>query len=342
MTTRINEDGSLVREIYAKADSAFLAGDMTHNPYMFNIDSGWRIEPVKTMNTDSVSAYQKDYYVKISKNFLSVKDLPTGLQFDEILRPVVVPDESLQKHFRWFYTYYSFKGIYANISGKIPVSIDRFMNEAERRMWFQGDFSTFAGMNGFEMKEEMDEIEKKFWTWYSYNMYEAYYDAIVCFDKQSGNSPYLSKLNEIKENIFQIYINKGTSIENLDIELSDIAKILDRHLNTGYYSELCRKNEKAILEVCGEKVKYIENLINTLFDKHIEYELIIPGKIIHTNAPLSKQDTLVWKVDAMRLVADDYTIVAESRIVHIWAFIVTTFFVILAVYCFVRLGRLKK
>ena len=35
MSSRIEKDGSIYREIYAQGDSAFLAGDKTHNPFLF-------------------------------------------------------------------------------------------------------------------------------------------------------------------------------------------------------------------------------------------------------------------------------------------------------------------
>ncbi|GAA6254697.1 hypothetical protein F070042J6_05490 [Bacteroides sp. f07] len=43
MTSQIGSDGSIYREVYARGDSAFIAGDKNHNPYMFQIDAGWQI-----------------------------------------------------------------------------------------------------------------------------------------------------------------------------------------------------------------------------------------------------------------------------------------------------------
>ena len=49
MVSKVNSDGSMHREVYAYGDSAFLAGDRTHNPFLFRIDSGWEVS-----NLDSV------------------------------------------------------------------------------------------------------------------------------------------------------------------------------------------------------------------------------------------------------------------------------------------------
>ena len=40
MVSKVNSDGSMHREVYAYGDSAFLAGDRTHNPFLFRIESG--------------------------------------------------------------------------------------------------------------------------------------------------------------------------------------------------------------------------------------------------------------------------------------------------------------
>ena len=49
MVSQVNSDGSMHREVYAYGDSAFLAGDRNHNPFLFRIDSGWEVS-----NLDSV------------------------------------------------------------------------------------------------------------------------------------------------------------------------------------------------------------------------------------------------------------------------------------------------
>ena len=43
MTSRVERDGSMYREIYAQGDSAFIAGDKTHNPFLFQLDTDWQI-----------------------------------------------------------------------------------------------------------------------------------------------------------------------------------------------------------------------------------------------------------------------------------------------------------
>ncbi|GHT24415.1 hypothetical protein FACS189430_09270 [Bacteroidia bacterium] len=245
ITTTIRPDGSCLREVYTKGDSAFVAGDWSNNPYLFRVDSSWQIE--------QVADYEQKFNVKLAKTFHSIEEISSGLQFDEDLRPLVAPEEALQKRFRWFYTYYSFKTAYPPV--QLPVPIDRYLSKAEQKLWFQGDLAAYAGRNGIELKKELDDIEKRFEIWFE----------------------QIDSLNK-------------------------------------------------------ERREYMDSIIQKLYTNNIEYELLMPGKLIVSNAPVNRQDTLVWKVNALRFTADAYELFAESRTVHIWAFVITFLLVALSVF----------
>ncbi|GHT05360.1 hypothetical protein FACS189423_09400 [Bacteroidia bacterium] len=336
MTTTIRPDGSCLREIYAQGDSAFLAGNPAKNPYLFYLDSGWQITPVATENVPD--RFGNEYNVKVSKTFRSIGEIASGLQLDEDVRPVAAPVESFQKHFRWFYTYYSFKAVYPDISAKIPVSIDNYLNKSEQKLWFQGDFSAYAGMNGIELKDEMDNIEKEFWKWYARNIFESNFEAVYDFEKLSGNNPYISQIQSVKDTLFQALFKNFMSIDN-QIETADIYQALDKNFKTNYFSNSYKNNQQPIDRLVETKEEPLKKLIENLFDKEIEYELVIPGKLIYANTSVNRQDTLIWKVNAFRFTTDDYELVAESRTVHIWAFGIAFLLLALSIYCFVKAKR---
>jgi hypothetical protein len=336
IVTTISPNGACLREIYAHGDSAFLTGDWSKNPYLFQMDSSWRIMPIDSQ--DAAEQFNSKYNVKISKSFRSLNEISAGLQFEEDLRLIVAPEESLRKHFRWFYTYYSFKTVYPVISAQIPVSIDDYLNKSEQKFWFQGDYSAYAGLNGMELKDEMDAIERRFWEWYARNIYESDFEAIREFEKLSGNNQFISRIQTVKDTLFQALFH-DFSLENNSIETIHIYKELDKQLNTGYFSDQYKNNRQQIDSLIVEKERYIENLTNLLFDKEIDYELIMPGKLISTNAPVIRQDTLLWKVNALRFTAGDYELTAESRTTHLWAFVLTFLLLLLSVYCLIKVKR---
>jgi hypothetical protein len=334
MTTTIHPDGSCLREIYAQGDSAFLAGNQSTNPYLFQLDSVWQISPLEVENGNDY--FPNKYNVKIGKTFHAFNEISSGLQFDEDFRPIVAPVESFQKHFQWFYTYYSFKTVYPNISTKIPVPIDQYLNKSEQKLWFQGDFSACAGMNGMELKDGMDDIETQFWRWYAQNIYETHFEAICDFEKQSGSSQYFSQMQTVKDTIFQSLLKNNSNWLENPVEAADIYRELDKCFKTEYFSGLYKNNREQIDSLIEKKEEYLKNLTEKLFDKEIDYELIIPGKLLYTNAPVNRQDTLIWKVNALRFTADDYELIAKSRSVHPWAFVFTFLLLALSIYCLTR------
>ena len=53
-----------------------------------------------------------------------------------------------------------------------------------------------------------------------------------------------------------------------------------------------------------------------MFGYAVQVELSMPGRVVSTNAAMQKDESLIWKVDAFRLLDSDYMLVAESRVVN--------------------------
>lgn len=113
MSSRIEKDGSMYREIYAQGDSAFLAGDKTHNPFLFQPDANWQL-----VNLDSTIKFnfwgeEEKLNVKACQK-ISVTDGEyfTVAKSKEHLNSMAIPMEQLKKKFRWFYTYYIYTATY--------------------------------------------------------------------------------------------------------------------------------------------------------------------------------------------------------------------------------------
>jgi hypothetical protein len=323
MITTINPDASCLREIYVDGNLKFLTGNMEYNPYLFHVDTSWRITALDT------SKKQEKYNMKISKTVRNIGDFSANIHCDEALQPLAAPIETLEKHFRWFYTYYTFKTVYPCISDKIPVPIDQYMSKDEQKAWFQDDFSAYWGMNGYELNDELNVLEDKFFAWYLRNIYEVYLETIYSLARLSDSNLYVSQLLVIKDTLFQMI---NSSKDEL-LESKDINKRLDQYFNTTYFSDFYEANKQQIEEESEERLSM------GLFSKAIRYELIIPGKLISANTSLINQDTLTWNITAMRLVPDNYELIAISRTVHPWAFVVVAFFIILSVYCLMKVKK---
>ena len=54
------------------------------------------------------------------------------------MRPLAVPKEKLEKHFRWFYTYYTYTCDFQEIKDKGPIPMDKYLSKAEQLFLLQG------------------------------------------------------------------------------------------------------------------------------------------------------------------------------------------------------------
>jgi hypothetical protein len=327
MTTQINADGSCLREVCGKADSAFFAGDTSHNPFFFALDAGWHVQP----DTPDM----QNRMVKASRRFSSVGAISAMLRFDEALRPIAAPVEVLEKRFRWFYSYYTFTGTYSTILDSLSFLPDDYMSKAEQKIWFQGDFSPLFGTNGREMKEELEKIGKKFSRLYDRYAFERSVEAVQAYASSAPEiAPWVAQLAEVQDSVFLRYVEPNKAFE---MELGKVCKMFDDYFATKAFSNLYKKNETAMDEYFAEHF-----LPEKLWDILIEYELVMPGKITYTNASMSRHDTLAWKVNAERFAVNDYVLRAQSRVVHTWAFVLTGLLAILAACCLLRAATLKK
>jgi hypothetical protein len=336
--TKINSDGTCTREIYAKTDKNLTIENMGKNPFLFKIDSTWNITKIE----DS-----KDFNIKISKNFSSISEISKSLQLNKNeFQPIAKPHESLEKHFKWFYTYYDYKVVYKSISDKIPVSINDYMTQSEQELWFRGNTSDFAGITGFEMKDNLDEIEKKFWKWYLRNAYEICFNTIYDIEKTQKNDKFINKLSTIKDSIFNV-LTKNIEDKNADFFNKDIIsqiniyQAFDNHFGTRYFSDFYAKNSKKIDSLIDQNNKEFDSL-QELCLVNIKYELEIPGKIIATNANFNNNGILLWNINAFRFITGDYELTAQSRTANIWAFIASFLIVAIFAYLLVKVRRAKR
>ncbi|MDR0688625.1 MAG: hypothetical protein LBF55_08100 [Prevotellaceae bacterium] len=329
ITTRINAYGSCLREVYAKADSAFLSGDTSHNPFFFTLDSSWLVQPE--------ASGAQGYTVRASRRFSSVSAISAALRFDEKQQPMAAPVEALEKRFRWFFSYYTFTGAYPTIlDTAISFSPDEYMSKAEQKIWFQGDFSALAGANGMEMKDALCIIEKKFLKLYDRYAFERSVDAVQAYASPAHLWAAQLALAEVKDSIFNRYVKDDRYFKDdtePEVNLEATCKMLDSYFATGVFAALYEENRQAMDAHFSARF-----LPDNLPDMAAEYELLMPGKVIWSNADVSRHDTLAWKVDATRLVLDDYVLRAHSRAAHAWAFVLTALLLLLAGYCLIKVA----
>jgi len=335
MVTTIAPNGQVHREIYALEnrpvqEEADMEGtdksnelpvaekEIYGNPFLFALTPDWEITRFDT-------AFKYNFWgndsgelnVKISKDAASIEQYSKEIQCDKDKQSYAAPEESLMKKFRWFYTCYSFKTVYKKLQYESPVPIDDHLSKEEQILWTQRNMGGYNLMNGFEMYNYLDDVNRQFWAWYSLNCWEISFEIVKKLTTEYD-------LDTDREDLY----NNGDILteKNNEIDPEVLCSSLDIYYKTTYFSKLYQTHK----ELMDKDFEAAISVINHLFDE-ISYELVIPGKLTKTNAPLIQSDTLIWKVDGMRLLFDDYALSAEYRIANIWAFIVSGVVILIAV-----------
>jgi hypothetical protein len=316
--TQVDRDGSCRREIYATVSTT----DSISGLFPYDLSFGWEITQTDTIVEEYLSSRNKNN-IKISKKFGSVDELSANLRCDMIFP---IPKESIKKRFRWFYTYHTFTAVYPELTEKGRVPMDNYLNKTEQKFYLQGDISAYKGMSGIELKEKLDDIETRFWEWYFRNVYEENFDIIL----QISDTEFRSMLPAVKDSLYSM--NKKQVDENKS-SMSEVCTMLDKYFATVYFSNLYAGNRQEMDDVFNERTKLSEELLRY----NIQYDLILPGKIMASNTDLQNKDgILTWNINLFRFLSDDYTLVAESRTVNGGAFAVTLLLIGFAGYCFGR------
>ncbi len=313
--THVAPDGMIGKTIYALGDSAFMAGNTTHNPFLFVLNNDWQVTRFDSCIAYDFFGEKRNLNVKAYRHY-SFEDETSVPPVREVMRPLAAPKETLKKQFRWFYTYYTFTAVYPEITDKGPIPLSRYLTEPQQALWLQGDMKDYQGMNGIELQSVLDDLEKDFLQWYAHSMYEISFDIVQHFDSLSEDKRYLPRLAACKDSLF---LTNQPGREDLpDFSPTIICDLLDTHFHTLHFSNVKSRYAKEFEQQLEEKSQSID-----LFDTFIQYELSLPGEILSANTTLYQDGALVWKVDAYRNLAADYTLTAQSRVTNVWAFIVT-------------------
>ena len=307
MITTIDKNGKVQREIYAHGNEKFMNGAHSENPFLFELDSDWNIHRFDSTFHYNFFGKNEELNVKICKQAASIEQFAQNIHCGPIKRALAAPQESFLKKNGLFYTRYSFKAVYGKLEYDIPISIDNYLSKEDQIVWTQGGLCNYNIMNGTEMNEYLSEIGDNFWKWHGKNRFE------ICFASINKLTPNYN-LDIDKENIYKQTM-EFVKDETHNITPEAICNVLDVFYKTSYFSKLYNTNS-AILDEDFETLNAIEKLIFNV----ISYELIFSGKIAQTNAPIIEGNRLIWKVDGMRLLFDDYTLTAEYRTVNYWGF----------------------
>lgn len=309
MTTQIHDDLSAERTIYSNADSSWMAGDRKENPFFFRTGEDWK--------TGTVAApFDKDFYGETrTMNIYAVRqvrdmdELRLEAEDNEIDgSPILSPEETIQKRFRWFWTMFDYRAEYRKIED-LPVPVSEYIDSSRQEIFFRRA-QTPPDWNGIEMYCALDEINTEFAKWYTHSTYKVSYGIIYRLADEG--------MRAIMRNFHEEELDSIISSSDEDITPSVLCSRLDGFCKDSRFSRLFSGNRDEADSLYSEKEKII-----WYFNDCILSEIRLPGKLVSTNASAFNCGNPQWKIDGYRLLYDDLVLEATSRKVNIWAFAVT-------------------
>lgn len=334
MLTIVNEDGSCMREIVVAADRSLLTTGKYDNddPHVARIEDGWELYwgykgdnsrfpiPMSVEKYDSISrevgpsrAVKDTICVYARKEYASVEDMCAG-------SPMFFVDEqagaegSLDKEFRWFYTDYVFTEKFSSVADYFKVPVTDFMSEEEALYWFSGTPDFYAGKPTWRYYEMLEELKEKADRWVFANMYYNIlsgiadrYDMVV--EPPVSKDEFIAQLGDV--------VKQLASCDTYKLEYSTARSIVSSHFGSDAYSPFINEDEWKKYD------KSYATAFDYLFLFYYNESIVMPGRVIDDGGGIYKDGVVTFKVDAGRFLLKDYEIRVVSRIINVWAFIVT-------------------
>jgi hypothetical protein len=338
MLTVIKPDGTCYREFTHTVDSLFMNGHTAkNNPFPVDLDSGWKISwayltpeihtnwPVKNWKWNAGDTTKK-ISVTARRNYSDAKEMGEKFRFkksDEWHK--FRTTSSLEKKFRWFYTYYNYKEVYPKIKTFDAVPFSKYMTNDEASFWFSGQPDLLKGMNGVEIREYIGDLENKYNSWFGHNLWNVEFKTLLAnYDLLDPKPVSKNRLEQARDSAFK---KNMTFNKNGEMEL-EMDKCLDNYFKTTAFSALWNKK--------ASPMKKFEDDLDSLdfinyFTKSVDYKLMLPGKVTEQGNAAFRGDTLVWRLTAYRMVFSDYEISAQSRKANVWAFILSGLIAVFAI-----------
>ena len=297
ITTKINSDGTVERKISCRIDEV---NGKTDFPESFLMDSVWSI----SRHYDSTS--KKNTFnaeIKFPSFEKAVAELKKPRRnFDPVI------DVNIEKHFKLFFTYYTYKETYRpyNIFKKIPL--DKYFSSGELKLLKEGTDSIWT-------KNKLDEYTR-------HNLIEMFYDST----EQMFISKYQIRISDL--------ITPAKTKEFLagmkEVILNDKENKKAKIIIAKYFDKLTAQR---IAEYLSDSREF-DRMYNSMsrYDGKYENAVLMPGIITLSNSKTIEGNKVSWKFDQEKFRFFEYEMTAESREVNTWTIIVSGIVILLLVF----------
>jgi hypothetical protein len=347
MLTIINEDGTCSREMTFHPDQETVMAPVNEpiqsNGLHFGPDweRTWSTKgdsvrhacPMTQEQWDSLMSVWSEQeepqtgLMHVKRQYQNVSEMSDSLT--QAVRHLFKATASLDKHFKWFYTDYTYKETFAitNIEQIFSVPLDRFVSADTASYWFTGEPNLAAGLTGAEQKEMLDEIETRISQWFcACTMSNIYAHVWKNYDEVKNPPVSEEQFWALKDSVVM-----SPAVRNLNLfgNISQVSNILKDFYQSDAYTPLFSDSTRweRLLEI---KYENYENLVR--MKPTLDY--VMPGKVIDAGNGVVEDNVVQYKFSGERLIPHPYNVTITSRVTNVWAFIVTFLVILLAIGSF--------
>ena len=333
----IHPDGSMTRTVYADADSACLAGDLSSHPFLFEPGAGWetgRMAEPRTWWFLGDSATMNFYASRtLRPSDTSYREIPASEEYAGL--PYIKARERWDRKRGLLFNTYSYSCTFPGIAERMPVPPDSLMTRDELDRWFRSAGS-YAGMNGAEAYTSLTDLYDKYAGWINACYREQIYRVICSAVGEELTDSLKTELMQWMKKHYDFYEDMLSAFDGSDGSvLTDIAGQMSRLSGSPVYADTAAVRATA----WEEELSALEEKLTVPFCYEMLYQVRMPGRLTSANTGLMDDGIPVWKVDGFRLLAGDLTVEATSRQVRPLGFILLGLVILISAAAFFRPRR---
>ena len=315
--TIVNNDGTFTRMITVSGDSA----EAFKKELPYPLDTSW------VMTSKKDAAGKGKYIVTYTKHFKESKEVEAEISRDTSWKKQLVRHIEIRKRFGFFYSYIEYKEVYTAAN---PFTVLPFKDyvKPQDMLWLTRKHSIQSPADSVRRKAAEDTVMT-----YLVESAAAEVEKILADGIRKLNDPRLDakRVHEFHDSI---------RIALSDDKIKEGAAFIDAYRRWTGKPAVDRLKELKPPLFCefDKKTRFILNLLG-MEEFHTEAEM--PGLITGTNSSVLNGNRVSWDVFPMAFLLEDYAMEVESRVINVWAFVLSGL-ILLALVILLVVKSVKK
>jgi hypothetical protein len=297
--TIVNTDGSFTRMITISGDSA----EAFKKDLPYPLDTHW------VMTSKEDTAGKGKFIVTYTKHYKNCEELQAEISLDTSWKKQLVRHIDIRKRFGFFYSYIEYKEVYSAANPFTTLPFKDHLTPEDLRWLIRGR-AILSPSDSIKSKAAENKTMA-----YLLESAAAEAEKILTEGILKLNDPRLDakRVPEYHDSIRVFLTNSKFSYEG---ELIDAYRTWTGNRAADRLKEL----QPLLFREFLEKTRFIDHFFTM---EGFQVEAVMPGLITGTNSTALSGNQVSWDLFPMAFLLEDYTMEVGSRVINVWAFILS-------------------